>query len=145
MRTPERGDLRRLCDTVDENAAERAKQYILDAKKDESVLVSLAEMLCLETLPERIEAYDVSNIGSENKVCGMVVCENGKLNRADYRSFNIKSVEGTDDYASMREAIARRLSHLTADSSGSFSKYPDLILLDGGRGHVSVTLFSYPE
>ena len=137
VRTPERGELHKLCETVNENAAERAKQYALDAKRDESVLVTLAELLKLETLPERIEAYDISNIGSENKVCGMVVCENGKFNRSDYRSFNIKSVAGTDDYASMREAIERRISHLLSDSTGSFSKYPDLILLDGGRGHVS--------
>ena len=137
VRTPERGELHRLCETVSKNAAERAKQYALDAKRDESVLVTLAELLMLETLPERIEAYDISNIGAENKVCGMVVCENGKFNRSDYRSFNIKSVKGTDDYASMREATERRISHLLSDSAGSFSKYPDLILLDGGRGHVS--------
>jgi excinuclease ABC subunit C len=137
VRTPERGELHKLCETVNENAAERAKQYALDAKRDESVLVTLAELLKLETLPEKMEAYDISNIGAENKVCGMVVCENGKFNRSDYRSFNIKSVAGTDDYASMREAIERRISHLLSDSTGSFSKYPDLILLDGGRGHVS--------
>lgn len=137
VRTPERGELHKLCQTVNDNAAERAKQYALDAKRDESALVTLAELLMLETLPERIEAYDISNIGAENKVCGMVVSENGKFNRSDYRSFNIKSVKGTDDYASMREAIERRISHLLSDSTGSFSKYPDLILLDGGRGHVS--------
>ncbi len=138
VRTPEKGDLRRLCETVNENAAEKARQYVLDARKDESVLAALAELLCLETLPERIEAYDISNIGADNKTCGMIVCENGKFNRSDYRSFNIKSVDGTDDYASMREALGRRLEHLASDSSGSFSKYPDLILLDGGHGHVSV-------
>ncbi|MBQ7383858.1 MAG: excinuclease ABC subunit UvrC, partial [Clostridia bacterium] len=138
VRTPEKGDLRRLCETVAENAAEKARQYVLDTKKDESALVTLAELLCLETLPERIEAYDISNIGADNKTCGMVVCESGKFSRADYRSFNIKSVEGTDDYASMREALGRRLDHLASDATGSFSKYPDLILLDGGRGHVSV-------
>lgn len=138
VRTPEKGDLRRLCETVNENAAERARQYVIDSKKDESVLVSLAELLCLEMLPERIEAYDISNIGADNKTCGMIVCENGKFNRAEYRSFNIKEVCGTDDYASMREALGRRLDHLAADSSGSFSRYPDLILLDGGRGHVGV-------
>ena len=67
----------------------------------------------------------------------MIVCEDGKFNRSDYRYFKIKTVEdGTDDYASMREAISRRLSHLS-DGEGSFAKLPDLILLDGGRGHVS--------
>lgn len=137
VRTPERGDSHKLCQTVNENAEERAKQYVSDAKKDESLLANLAELLCLEVLPERIEAYDISNIGADNKTCGMVVCENGKMKKADYRSFNIKGVEGTDDYASMREAISRRLDHLMSDGVGSFAKYPDLILLDGGRGHVS--------
>lgn len=138
VKRAERGDLHKLCDTADENAAEKARQYVIDARKDDAVLFELAELLSLEVIPERIEAYDVSNIGSDNKTCGMIVCENGKFNRADYRSFNIKSVEGTDDYASMREALTRRLEHLLKDQSGSFSKYPDLILLDGGRGHVSV-------
>ena len=137
VRTPERGDMHKLCQIVNENAEERAKQYVADAKKDESVLVKLAELLCLEVLPERIEAYDISNIGADNKSCGMVVCEDGKMKKSDYRSFNIKGVKGTDDYASMREAISRRLDHLLSDSSGSFARYPDLILLDGGRGHVS--------
>lgn len=138
LRMPERGDLHKLCETVDDNAAEKARQYLADARKDESVLVELAELLHLEVLPERIEAYDVSNFGSDNKVCGMVVCSNGRFERADYRSFNIKSVEGTDDYACMREALMRRFEHLESDAAGSFSKLPDLILLDGGKGHVSV-------
>lgn len=138
LRTPERGDLHKLCETVDDNAAEKARQFLADTKKDESVLVELAELLQLEVLPERIEAYDISNFGSDNKVCGMIVCENGKFERADYRSFNIKSVEGTDDYACMREALTRRFEHLESDTTGSFAKLPDLILLDGGRGHVSV-------
>ena len=138
VRRAERGELHKLCETADENAAERAKQYVIDARKDEGVLEELASLLSLEVLPERIEAYDVSNIGSDNKTCGMIVCENGKFNRSDYRSFNIKTVEGTDDYASMREALSRRFARLMSDESGAFSKYPDLILLDGGRGHVSV-------
>lgn len=138
IRIPERGDLHKLCETVNENAAECAKQHLNEMQKDESVFAELASLLQLEVLPERIEAYDISNIGSENKVCGMVVFEGGRFNKADYRSFNIKSVEGTDDYASMREALRRRFKHLLEDETGAFSKYPDLILLDGGRGHVSV-------
>ena len=137
IRRPERGDLRKLCDTADGNAAEKARQYKEDGKKDDAALVKLASLLELEVLPERIEAYDISNVGSDNKCAGMVVLKSGKLSRADYRSFNIKSVEGIDDYASMREAIKRRLAHLDSDESGSFSEYPDLILLDGGRGHVA--------
>ena len=136
LRTPERGDMRTLCRMVYANAKDKAKLYKLNVEKDESTLVLLAAMLGLEALPERIEAYDISNLGSEHKTCGMVVCRDGKFRRSDYRSFTIKTVEGVDDYASMREALYRRLSHLS-DESGSFSERPDLILLDGGKGHVS--------
>ncbi len=138
LRTPERGDMKTLCDMVRDNAAEKAKVYKNEAEKDEKVLLRLAEILNLEVYPERIEAYDISNLGHEHITAGMIVSEGGRLKRSDYRSFKIKSVtEGTDDYQSMREAIARRFAHLD-DDEGSFSNLPDLILLDGGRGHVSV-------
>lgn len=136
VRVPERGENKRLCELADLNAKERAHRHRTEAEKDDSTLVRLAELLCLETLPERIEAYDISNFGMEHKTAGMIVCKNGKLSRSDYRSFSIRDVEGTDDYASMAEALRRRLAHLE-DETGSFSEYPDLILLDGGRGHVS--------
>ena len=138
LRTPERGQAHTLCELVCSNAAEKVRQYRLDAEKDEGALVRLAEILELPSYPTRIEAYDISNLGSEHLTAGMVVCEDGKFNKSDYRFFKIRSVEGTtDDYASMREALDRRLSHLE-DGEGSFSKLPDLILLDGGRGHVGV-------
>lgn len=138
IRTPERGDLKTLCDMVRDNAAERAKNYANEAEKDEKVLVRLTEILGLEVYPERIEAYDISNIGREHITAGMIVSEGGKLKRSDYRSFKIKTVaDGTDDYGSMREALSRRFAHLS-DQDGSFAPMPDLILLDGGKGHVSV-------
>ena len=138
IRRPERGQLRELCQIAVNNAEERVKQNRLTAQKDEEVLYTLADLLKLEALPERIEAYDISNIGAENITAGMVVFKNGKPSRSDYRSFNIRSVENKpDDYASMYEAITRRLKHLE-DKNGSFSEYPDLILIDGGKGHVAV-------
>ena len=97
----------------------------------------LANLLQLETYPQRIEAYDISNLGAEHLTAGMIVCGEGKFKKSDYRNFKIKTVEGTDDYASMREVLSRRLAHLE-DAEGSFSELPDLILLDGGKGHVSV-------
>ncbi len=137
VRTPERGDNKTLCEMVRDNAAERAKNYRNEAEKDEKILLRLAELLSLETYPERIEAYDISNLGQEHITAGMIVTEGTKFKKSDYRSFKIGTVkDGTDDYASMREALSRRLSHLQ-DESGSFSELPDLILLDGGRGHVS--------
>ncbi len=144
LRTPERGDMKTLCDMVRDNAKERAKNYKNEAEKDERVLLRLAELLKLEVYPERIEAYDISNLGEEHITAGMIVCEDGKLKRRDYRSFKIRSItEGTDDYGSMREALSRRFAHL-GDAEGSFSRLPDLILLDGGKAHVSVAkeLFS---
>lgn len=136
VRTPERGSGRSLCELAVSNAAERVRQFRRDAEQNEGSLVRLGELLGIG-YPERIEAYDISNLGSEHLTAGMVVLEDGKLAKSQYASFNIRTVEGTDDYASMREALSRRLAHLS-DTSGSFSHRPDLILLDGGRGHVSV-------
>ena len=139
VKKPERSTFKGLCDVVYGNAVEKARQTKIEAQKDESVLFTLAEMLKLESLPLRIEAYDISNIGTNNITAGMIVFNNGKSSKADYRSFNIRSVtEAPDDYASMREAIRRRINHLKNDTSGSFSEYPDLILIDGGKGHVAV-------
>lgn len=134
--TPQRGKYKALCDIANDNAAELAKRFRESSQKDNKTLVALANLLKLETLPERIEAYDISNLGQEHLTAGMVVCENGKFKRGDYRVFKIKTVDGTDDYASMRETLERRFEHLN-DSEGSFSNLPDLILLDGGRGHVA--------
>ena len=138
IHTPERGTLRTLCEMVEKNAADQAKQYRINTARNEGTLARLAELLRLETYPARIEAYDISNLGKEHLTAGMVVCHEGKFQKSDYRTFRIRSVVGnTDDYASMRETLSRRLEHLS-DEDGSFAELPDLILLDGGRGHVSV-------
>ena len=137
VRTPERGESKTLCDMVRDNAAERAKNFKNESEKDEKVLLRLAELLSLESYPERIEAYDISNLGHEHITAGMIVTDGTKFKKSDYRFFKINTVkDGTDDYGSMREAISRRLAHLE-DSEGSFASLPDLILLDGGKGHVS--------
>lgn len=139
IKHPERGTARALCQNAVENAVEKVRQVRLDAQKDESVLFTLADMLALETLPERIEAYDISNIGHENITAGMVVFVNGRAQKSEYRSFRIRSIqETTDDYASMKEALERRFRHLKEDETGSFAELPDLILIDGGKGHVTV-------
>ena len=136
LKTPERGDKKALAGIAVSNAEQAALQYVSDAERADTVLVSLAEALGLEVLPSRIEAYDISNLGAEHKTAGMIVCEDAKLKKSDYRSFSIKSVQGTDDYASMKEAIHRRFDHLE-DENGSFANIPDLVLLDGGKTHVS--------
>lgn len=136
LRTPERGPSHTLCELAVSNAAESVRRFRRETEKDEGALVRLGELLGIG-YPQRIECYDISNLGTEHITAGMIVCEDGKLNKADYRYFRMKTVEGTDDYASMRETLDRRLGHLS-DSEGSFSRLPDLILLDGGRGHVAV-------
>ncbi len=135
VRTPERGDGKALCDMAYKNAEETARQYRLEGERQNKALTRLATLLGLDYTPSRIEAYDISNIGDENIVASMVVCVDGKMKRSEYRSFKINSTDGRDDYASMREALTRRLSHI-GDSSASLGERPDLILLDGGDTHV---------
>ncbi|MBQ7334839.1 MAG: excinuclease ABC subunit UvrC [Clostridia bacterium] len=138
VRTPQRGDARQLCLMAERDAAQHGENQCKRDEGDMKVLVRLASLLELETVPERIEVYDISNLGAEHITAGMIVAENARFKKSDYRYFKIRSVEGApDDYASMREVILRRIAHLE-DSSGSYSVRPDLILLDGGRGHVSV-------
>ena len=138
VRHPVRGAMRELCETVVKNAEETARQAQIKAQKDETVLVQLANLLRLETIPERIEAYDISNIGAENITAGMVVFEKGKSAKSQYRSFTIQSVNGVDDYGSMREALSRRFKRYATEEAGSFATLPDLLLVDGGRNHVAV-------
>ncbi len=136
VKLPQKGEKKALCDMVYENAAQNARLYEKQAEHDNSVLVKLALMLSLEVVPDRIEAYDISNFGNDNITCGMIVAQEGKLKKNDYRAFKIQT-GFQDDYAAMREALTRRLAHLS-DFEGSFSHAPDLILLDGGSTHVSV-------
>jgi len=135
VKRPERGDGHALCDMALVNAKEAARQARLSAEREDKDIKRLAELLALPYVPHRIEAYDISNIGNENIVASMIVWRDGKLSRTDYRSFNIKTAGGADDYGSMREALSRRLSHI-GDGSASLGDEPDLILLDGGVGQV---------
>ena len=135
VRIPSRGDGRRLCDMALENAKETARQHRLTIEREDKSLGRLSELLGLDEIPKRIEAYDISNFGNESIFASMVVYSDGKLKKSDYRAFAIKSTDGQDDYGSMREVIGRRLSHI-GDGTASLGETPDLILLDGGVGHV---------
>lgn len=139
VRIPERGDGRKLCEMASDNAEQNAKQYRHESERDAKTLIKLASMLGLEVIPERIEAYDISNLGAEHITAGMIVCENGKFIKKDYRTFTIRDTAGApDDYASMKEALRRRLDHILNPTGSGFGETPpDLILLDGGKGHVS--------
>jgi len=137
LRTPQRGEAKRLCEMAEKDAIRHSETRRKREDSDERVLMSLASLLHLEVLPERIEAYDISNLGSEHITAGMIVIEKGRFKKSHYRSFKIKGQETPDDYSAMTETIRRRLMNLE-DKDESFSQTPDLILLDGGRGHVGV-------
>ena len=96
----------------------------------------LKNILGLPKTPETLESYDISNMGEETRVAGMIVFKNGRPFKQGYKKFNIKYVQGIDDYACMQEVIERRIQRYL-DGDESFSPLPDLILLDGGKGHVA--------
>jgi len=137
LKTPVRGELRQVCVMAENDAKRHAESRRSRADAGEKILVSLASALKLEVVPERIECYDISNLGDEHITAGMIVTSGGVFRKRDYRYFRMKTVEGADDYASMREAIERRIGEFSGDDE-SFSKMPDLILLDGGMNHVRV-------
>ena len=137
VHSPERGELKTLCELAISNARECAAALRREAEKSDEVALRMADLLALEVVPSRIESYDISNLGDEHITCGMIVWENGKLKPNEYRTFRIRTTEGADDYAAMREALSRRFSHF-GKGEGAFAREPDLILLDGGRAHVAV-------
>lgn len=134
IRTPAKGDLHKLCVMAEENAAQKAKEFVLEKAKSDETLLRLASIARLEVVPERIEAFDISNLGDENITAGMVLFENGKPKKSGYRIYNIKETTTQDDYASMREALTRRIAHFSDASTPA----PDLFLIDGGIGHICV-------
>lgn len=138
---PQRGDQAQLVQMCRKNAAEHIAQQVGTSGRDASALDELRRLLGLEKTPVYIESYDISNLAGGENVAGMVVFENGRPLKSAYRRFKIKTVEGQDDYGSMREVIRRRFeeykSHQVQGDSLGFGRLPDLILLDGGKGHVA--------
>ena len=132
IKLPKRGDKKDLVLMVEKNAQMELSKIINTEKntdeKRSALLLELKEMLELKALPSRIECFDISNIQGVDSVGAMVVFTNGKKDNKEYRRYKIRSVEGPNDYASMEEVISRRLKK---------DKHPDLILLDGGLGHVT--------
>ena len=141
LNVPQKGSQRQLVEMCRSNAAETLAQRSGLAGRDASALDELRRLLGLEKTPAYIECYDISNLQGGENVAGMVVFENGRPLKAAYRRFKIKTVEGQDDYGSMREVIRRRLgeyrAHQAQGDGAGFGRLPDLILLDGGKGHVA--------
>ncbi len=141
LTVPKRSDGLKLVNMCRENAYEKLAQRKGRRGGEIKVLEELRELLGMDKVPEYIESYDISHTGGEDNVAGMVVFKNGKPLKRAYRTFNIKSFTGQDDYGSMREVLERRfneyLLHKDENAEEGFGKMPDLILLDGGKGQVS--------
>ncbi len=144
IRVPKKGVKEKMVEMAAQNASLILSQDREKIKREEGRTIGavkeVAGWLRLDSIV-RMEAYDISNISGFQSVGSMVVYERGKPKKSDYRKFKIQSVQGPNDYASMEEVLTRRFTH---DSSGkdfdSFSLYPDLIMMDGGKGQVNVAL-----
>ena len=132
---------KRLLEMADENAEEYLEKYIEKEKikynNTMGAIKELKDKLNLKNLPRRMECYDISNISGTNQVCSMVVFKNGEACKKDYRKFKIKKVKGANDFASLQEALKRRLERLKEGRGESFKEKPDLIVIDGGKGQLS--------
>ncbi|KNF09155.1 UvrABC system protein C [Gottschalkia purinilytica] len=151
LKVPKRGDKNELMEMVRKNALDTLNQYSDRIKKkkndNEKSLREIADALKLEYIPRRIEAFDISNIQGVQSVGSMVVFEDGLPKNRDYRRFKIKSVIGPDDYSSMEEVIYRRFDRGLKEKQmllenkinvESFSVFPQLIMIDGGKGQVNI-------
>lgn len=126
-------------------AKENAEEYLEKKMEKEKIAYNssigamkmLQEKLSLKNLPKRIECYDISHISGTNKVASMVVFANGIAEKKEYRKFKIKTVEGNDDFASLKETLSRRLQRYKDQNGESFKEKPDLLVIDGGKGQLS--------
>ena len=142
---PQRGDVAKLVTMAYTNAVERLGRESGRYTREEKLLEEAAQVLGLKKPPRVIESYDISNWGDGSSVCGMVVFQDGKPHRAGYRRFKMKTVAGTDDYASLAETLSRRAAEYEMARRGEkpdgpqnqFATLPDLLLIDGGRGQVA--------
>ena len=134
---PQRGDKLFNIRLAEKNAREEAERLTTRRDRGERTLKLLREALALENPPRRIEAFDISNLAGTDVVASMTVYKDGAPQKSEYRRFKIKTVEGQDDYGSMREAVTRRLERLNSGDP-RFSNPPDLFLIDGGAEHARV-------
>ncbi|ENK1244336.1 excinuclease ABC subunit UvrC [Clostridium sporogenes] len=155
IKIPIKGEKKNILDLVQKNAKTTLEnfklKYLQEKALYDNILNDLKDILDLEEEPTRIEAFDISNIQGFDSVGSMVVFEKGRAKPSDYRRFKINTVNGADDYKSMKEILTRRFQHGLSEiksiqdrklefSSGKFSVFPDLILMDGGKGQVNIAL-----
>jgi excinuclease ABC subunit C len=142
---PQRGRKRDLVKMVEKSATENLEQsrlrYLSDEQRMVGAMTDLAEALDLPRLPRRIECFDISNLHGTNPVASMIVFQDGRPAKKEYRRFTIKTVTGSNDFAMMREVIARRFRHVVDDEpDGKWTAIPDLVIVDGGKGQLSAAL-----
>jgi excinuclease ABC subunit C len=153
VRAAQRGEKRRLVELAQRNAEMALEHDRLVAQRTRArraeAMEELRERLNLESLPMRIECFDISNLGETNRVASMVVFEDAVAKRSDYRKFGIRHDRGQDDFASMNEAVGRRFARMTnptADTfDASFSATPNLVVIDGGKGQLTAALQAMDE
>ncbi len=145
LTVPQRGHKRQLLEMVTKSAVANLKQttarWLNNEQKLIAALSELADALLLPALPRRIECFDISTLQGTNTVASMVVFENARPNKKEYRRFSVKTVDGQDDFASMAEVITRRFKRaLVEESTQSWRSMPDLVIVDGGKGQLSSAL-----
>ena len=136
---PQRGDKYKLVQTATLNAKEEIERITTAEERNSKTAEWLKNALGLANIPNRIEAFDISNTAASDIVAGMTVFVNGKPLKRDYRKFKMKSISGPDDYASMAEAVTRRFTRLK-EGDEKFSVLPDILLIDGGVNHAKIAL-----
>ena len=143
LRIPQRGDNMRLVELANKNAQEEAARVTGKEERVNAVVELLGKMLTINP-PRRIESYDISNIAGTDIVASMVVFQDGKLKKSEYKHFKLEGLSDQDDYASMHQIITRRFVHYKAGDRG-FEETPDLLLIDGGTNHARVAVAALTE
>ena len=143
LKVPQRGDNVRLVELAVKNAFEEAQRVTSKDEKTSGTLALLGKMLAIDP-PKRIESFDISNISGTDIVASMVVFQDGKPRKSDYKRFKVEGLQGQDDYASMRQVMKRRFSHYLAGDKG-FAEAPDLLLIDGGIAHANTAVMALEE
>lgn len=138
LRVPQRGDNLRFVELANKNAFEEAQRVTDKEERAKGVVNLLGKMLTIPP-PKRIESFDISNISGTDIVASMVVFQDGKPRKSDYKRFKLEGMENQDDYASMHQVLTRRFTHFTAGDKG-FAEPPDLLLIDGGVNHARVAV-----
>jgi len=152
LTVPQRGDKRGLVEMVAKSAIDNLEQsrlkFLSDEMRTTAALTDLADALDLPRMPRRIECFDISNIQGTNPVASMVVFEDGKPAKREYRRFAIKTVVGSNDFAMMHEVVRRRFrraSEADEEKEGKWTTLPDLVIVDGGKGQLSSAIEALQE